>query len=183
MHKFLRRNKLRSVLSNSLQLHGLQHARLPVHHQLPELAHQTHCPSSWWCHPAISSSIVPFCLQFFPASGSFPMSQLLASGGRSTGASASASFLPMNIQCWFSLGWTGWILQSKGLSSVFSKLQFKSINSSTLSFLLVQLSYPYKTIGKTIAFTRGTFVSKVMSLLFNMLCRFVIAFLPRSNFF
>ena len=81
------------------------------------------CPLSWWCHPTISSSVVPFfsCLQFFPSSGSFLMSGLFASGGKSTGASASASVLPMNTQDWSPLGWTGWIsLQSKGLSRVFS---------------------------------------------------------------
>ena len=100
---------------------------LPVHHQLPELA-QTHVhrvgdPLSWWCHPTISSSVVPFssCFPSFPASGSFPMSQLSISGGQSTGASASASVLPMNIQDWFPLGLTDLIsLQSKGLSRVFS---------------------------------------------------------------
>ena len=80
------------------------------------------CPSSWWCYPTISSSAVPFsCLQSFPVSGSFPMSQFFVSGGQSIGTSASASVLPMNIQDWFPLGWTGWIsLQSKGLSRVFS---------------------------------------------------------------
>ena len=88
------------------------------------------CPSSWWCHPTIPFSS---CLQSFPASGSFQMSQFFASGGQSIGISASASALPMNIQDWFPLGWTGWIsLQSKGLSRVFS--QFQSINSSVLSF-------------------------------------------------
>ena len=94
---------------------------LPVHHQLPKLA-QTH-PLSWWCHPIISSSVVPFssCPQSFPASGSFPMSQFFTSGGQRIGVSASASVLPMNIQDWFPLGWTGLIfLQSKGLSRVFS---------------------------------------------------------------
>ena len=81
------------------------------------------CPLSWWCHPTISSSVIPFSshLQSFPTSGAFPMSQLFASGGQSIGVSASASLLPMNIQDWFPLGWTGWIfLQSKGLSRVFS---------------------------------------------------------------
>ena len=81
------------------------------------------CPLSWWCHPIISSSAVPFssCLQSFPASGSFPMSQFFTSGGQSIGVSASTSVLPVNIQDWFPLGWTGWIsLQSKGLSRVFS---------------------------------------------------------------
>jgi len=94
----------------------------PVLHQLPELT-QTHCPSSWWCHPTISSSVIPFssCLHSFPASGCFPMSQFFTSGGQTIGVSASASVLPMNSQDWSPLGWTGWIcLQSKGLSRVFS---------------------------------------------------------------
>ena len=96
---------------------------LPVHHQTPR-AYSNSCPSSWWCHPNISSSvIIPFssCLQSFPSSGSFPMSQFFISGGQSIGVSASHSVLPTNIQDWFPLGWTGWIsLQSKGLSRVFS---------------------------------------------------------------
>ena len=94
---------------------------LPVHHQLPEFT-QTHV-HRWWCHPAISSSVVPFssCPQSLPASGSFPMSQLFASGGQSIRVSASTSVLPMNTQDWSPLGWTGWIsLQSKGLARVFS---------------------------------------------------------------
>ena len=95
------------------------------------------CPPSRWCHPTISSSVVPFfsCLQSFPPSGSFQMSHFFASGGQRIGASASV--LPMNTQDWSPLRWTGWIsLQSKGLSRVFSNtLQFKSINSSVLSFL------------------------------------------------
>ena len=94
---------------------------LPVHHHLPEFT-QT-CPSSWWCHPAISSSVVPFssCHQSFPASQSFPMSQLFAWGGHSTGISALASFLPKKSQGWSPSEWTGWMsLQSKGLSRVFS---------------------------------------------------------------
>ena len=88
------------------------------------------CPSSQWCHPTIASSVVPFssCLQSFPASGSFPMSQFLTSGGQSTVASASASVLPMNIQGWFPLGWTGWIsLQSKALSRVFSNTTVQNL--------------------------------------------------------
>ena len=95
----------------------------PVHHQLPEST-QTHVnQSSWWCHPTISSSVVPFSsyLQSCPASGSFQMSQLFTSGGQSTGVSASTSVLPMNTQDWSPLGWTGWISwQSKGVSRVFS---------------------------------------------------------------
>ena len=110
------------------------------------------------------------------------MSQLFATGDQSIGASASASVLPMNIQDWSPLGWTDWIsLQSKGLSRVFSNTTFQSINSSVRSFFIVQLSYPYMTTGKTIALTRWIFVSKVMSLLFNMLSRLVITFLPRRK--
>ena len=109
-----------SVMSDSLGLHGLQHARLSCLSPTPGACSNL-CPSSQWCHPTISSSVVPFssCLQSFPASGSFPMSQLFTSGGQSIGASASV--LPTNIQDWFPLGLTGLIsLQSKGLSRVFS---------------------------------------------------------------
>ena len=112
-----------SVVSDSLQHHGLQHARPPCPSPTPG-AHSNSCPWSRWCHPTISPSVVPFspCLQSFPASGSFPVNQLFTSGGQSTGASALASNLPVNIQGSFPLGWTGgWIsLQSKGLSRVFS---------------------------------------------------------------
>ena len=111
-----------SVMSDSLQPHGLQHARLPCPSPTPG-AYSNSCPSHWWCHPTISSSVVPFssCLQSFPASGSFPMSQFFLSGGQSIEISALPSVLPMNIQDWFPLGWIGWIsLQSKGLSRVFS---------------------------------------------------------------
>ena len=140
-------------------------------------------PLSWWCHPTISSSVIPFsCLQPFPALGSFPVSQFFASHGQSIGVSASASVLPMNIQDWFPLGRTGWIsLQSKGRSSL---LQHHSSKVSILwcsAFFIVHLSHPNMTIGKTIALTRQTFVGKVMSLLFNMLSRLVIAFLPKSK--
>ena len=112
----------RSVLTNSLWPHGLKHIRLPCPSSTPR-AYSNSCPSSWWCHPTISSSVVPFssCLQSFPASESFPMSQFFASGSQSIGVSASASVLLMNIQDWFPLGLTGWIsLQSKELSRVFS---------------------------------------------------------------
>ena len=112
----------RSVVSNSLRPHESQHARPPCPSPTPWV-YSNSCPSSRWCHPAISSSVVPFssCLPSLPASGSFPMSQLFAWGGQSIGVSASASVLPMNTQHWSPLGWTGWIsLQSKGLSRVFS---------------------------------------------------------------
>ena len=106
----------------TLPLRGLQHSRLPCPSPTPGACSNS-CLLSRWCHPTISSFVIPFssCLQSFPASGSFPMSQFFASGGQSIGVSASASVLPMNIQDWFPLGWTGWISsQSKGLSSVFS---------------------------------------------------------------
>ena len=111
-----------SVTSNSLQPHGLQHARLPCPSPTPRACSNS-CPLSWWWHPTISSSVVPFSShpQSFPASVSFQMSQFLASDGQSIGVSASASVLPINIQDWFSLGLTGLIsLPSKGLSRVFS---------------------------------------------------------------
>ena len=110
----------RSVVSTSLRPHGLQHTRPPCP-STPRV-YPNSCPLSRWCHPTISSSVVPFsCPQSFPASGSFPVSQLFASGGWSTGVSVSASVLPMNTQDWFPLGWTGWIsLRFKGLERVFS---------------------------------------------------------------
>ena len=111
-----------SVVPNSLWPHGLQHARPLCPSPTPRV-YSDSCPLSRWCHPTISSSVIPFCsrVQSFPASGSFPMSQVFTSGGQSIGVSASVSVLPMNIQDWFPLGWTGWIsLQSKGLSRIFS---------------------------------------------------------------
>ena len=110
-----------SVVSDSLQPHGLQHDRLPCPSPAPRV-YPNSCPLSWWCHPTISSSVIPFfCLWSFPASGSFQMSQFFTSGCQSIGVSASTLVLPMSIQDWFLLGLTGWIsLQSKGLSRVFS---------------------------------------------------------------
>ena len=120
----------------------------------------------------------------FPSIWVFPMSQFFAPGGKSIGVSASASVLPMNIQDWFPLGWTGWIsLQSKGLSRVFSNTTVKSINSSVLSFLYNSFLTSIMTTGRTIALTRWIFVGKIMSLLFNMLSRLVNTFLPRSKHF
>ena len=169
-----------SVVSNSLQPHRLYSTPgLPVHQQLLEFTHS--CPLSQWCHPSISSSVIPFSsrLQSFPASWSFPTSQFFTSGCQSFGVSASESVLPMNIQDWFPLGWTGWIsLQSQGL------LQHHSSKASILwysAFFIVPLSHPYMTTGKTIALTRRTFVAKVMSLLYNKLSRLVITFLLRSK--
>ena len=159
----------RSVMSNSLRPHESQHARPPYPSPTPGV-HLNSRPSSRWCHPAISSSVVPFssCPQSLPASESFPVSQLFAWGGQRTGVSALASFLPKNTQGWSPSEWSGWIsLQSKGLSSL---LQHHSSKASILqrsAFFTVQLSYPYMTTGKTIALTRRTFAGKVMSLAFE----------------
>ena len=169
-------------MSDSLRPHELQHARPPCASptQTHVWVYSNSCPSSWWCHPAISSSAIPFSslLHSFPESRSFPMSQFFASG---IWVSVSASVLPMNIQDWFPLGWTGWIsLLSKGLSRIFPNITVQKHHSLVLSFIL-QLSHPYMTTGKIIAYTRQTFVGKVMFLLFNMLSRFLIAFLPNSK--
>ena len=126
-----------SVVSDSLRPHERQHAK-PLSPSPTPRVHPNPCPSSWWCHPTISSSAVPFssCPRSFPASGSFQMSQLFASGGQNIGVSASTSVLPMNTQDPSPLEWTGWIsLQSKGLSRVFSNTTVQSINSSALSLL------------------------------------------------
>ena len=182
-HYFMNLLISHSVVSNSLRLHGLQQARPPCPSPTPR-AYSDSCPSSRWCHPTISASVVPFSshLQSFPASGSFQMSWLFTSGGQSIRVSASTSVLPMNIQDWFPLGWTGGIsLQSKGRSSL---LQHHSSKASILqcsAFFILQLSHPYMITGKIIALTIWAFVGKVMSLLFNILPKFVIAFLPRSK--
>ena len=125
------------VVSDSLRPHGPQHARLPCPSPTPG-AYSNSCPSNQWFHPTISSSVILFSshLQSFPASGSFPMNQFFTSGGQSIGVSVSAWVLPVNIQDWFPLGWTGWIsLQSKRLSRVFSIASVQKMNSSVLSFL------------------------------------------------
>ena len=128
------------------------------------------------CHPFSS------CLQSFPAPGSYPISWLFASGGQSIGTSVSPSVLPMNIQGWLPLGLTGLIsLLSKGLWRVFSSTSLKASTLWHSAFFMVQLSHLYMNTGKIIALTVWTFVGKVMSLLFNMLSRFVIAFIPRSK--
>ena len=153
-------------MSNSLRPHGLQHARLPYPSPTPRACSNSY-PSSRWCHPTISSSFVPFsfCLQSYPASGFF-----------------SESFLHIR--------WPNYWSFSISPSSEYSGLisftidWFEKSNITVLrrsAFFIVQLSHPYRTTGKTIALTRWTFISKVMSLLFNMLSRLVIAFLPRSK--
>ena len=167
-----------SFMSDSLQPHGLKHTWHPCSSLYPGVCINPY-PLRQWCHPTISSSFTPFssCPQSFPASRCFLMSWLFTPGSQSIGVPASASVLPMNIQGWFSLGLTYWLsLQSK-------LLQHLSLKASLLwcsAFFIVQL-HPYMTTGKTIAFTIWTIVGKIMSLLYNMLSRFVIAFLPRSK--
>ena len=153
-------------MSESLRPYEPQHTRPPCPSPTPVINPNPH-PLSQWCHPTISSSIVPFssCPQSFPASGSFPKSQLFPSGGQSTGVSASASVLPMYTQDWSHLGWTGWIsLQSKGVSRVFFKTTLWASILRCSAFFRVQLLHPYMTTGKTAALTRKTFVGKVTSL-------------------
>ena len=148
---------------NNLRPNGLQHARPPCPSPIPAV-YSNSCSLSWWCHPTISSSVVPFssCLQSFPALGSFPMIQFFASGSKNTGASALASVLPMNIQDWFPLGLTGFIsLQSKGLSRVFSSTTVRKHQSFHAQPSLWSSSHMYTTTGSTITLTIWTFVSKV----------------------
>ena len=154
-----------SVVSDSLQPHGLQHAGLPCPSASPGACSNS-CPLSQWCHQNISSSVVSFssCLQSFPASGSFPMSQLFISGGQrwlfiSDGASASASVLPMNTQDWSPLGWTGWIcLQSKGPSRVFSNTIVQKHQSFSTQPSLWSKSQIVLCFGKMWLLTRGYLV-------------------------
>ena len=162
-------------MSDSLWSHGPQHA---CPSPTPRV-YSNSCPLSWWCHPTISSSVIPFssCPQSFPASESFPTNQLFSSGGQRIGVSASTSVLPMNTQDWSPLS------PCSPRDSQESS-QHHSSKASILwrsAFFKVQLSHPYMTTGKTIALTRRTFVGKVMSLLLNMLSRLVITFLPRSK--
>ena len=130
-------SSIQSVVSDSLRPHESQHARPPYPSPAPGV-HPNPCLLTRWCHQSSSTFVVPFssCSQYFPASGSFPMSQLFTSGGQSVGASASASVLPMNTQDWSPLGWTGWTsLQSKGLSRVFSSTTVQKHQFLELSFL------------------------------------------------
>ena len=171
-------------MSNSLRPRGLQHTRLPCPSPTPRV-YWNSCPLSWWCHPTISSSLIPFSsyLQSFPASGSFPMNQLFTSGGQSIWVSVSASVFPMSIQDWFSL-------RRDCLDLLAVQWMLKSLlqqHSSTASILrcaamfILQLAHLCMTTRITIALTRWIFIGKVMSLLFNMLSRFIIDFLPRSK--
>ena len=179
-----------SVMFDSLWPHGLQHARLLCPSQTPRV-YPNSCPLSLWCHPTISSSVIPFssCFQSFPASGSFPIKRPFAPGGQRI--IASASVLPINIQDRLPLGLTGLIsLQSKGLLRIFSnttvqKHQFfcaqLSLWSNSNIHTQLQKKKKKKNTHTHIVLTRWTFVGKVMSLLFNMLSRLTIAFLPRNK--
>ena len=171
-------------MSDSLRPHGLQHTRPSCPPSTPTV-YSNSCPLSQWCHPTISSSFIPFssCPQSFSASGSFPMSQSFTSGGQSIG-SFSFNLSPSNEYSGlisFRMDWLD-LLAVQGILK--SLLQHHSSKASILrlsAFFIVQLSHPYMTIGKTIALTRWTFIGKVISLLFNMLSRLVITFLPRSK--
>ena len=168
-----------SAVFDYLWPHGLQHTRLPSPWPTP-CACSSSCPLTQCYHPTISPSVVPLssCLQSFPASGYFLMSQLFPSGSQNIGASASASVLPMNIQDWFPLGLTGLIsLQSMGLSSL---LQHHSWKTSILWYSA--FSHLYMTNGKTILLTVWTLIGKVLSLLFNVQSRFETDLLPRSKY-
>ena len=171
-------------MSDSLWPHELQHNRPPCPTPTPG-AYPNSCPLSRWCHPTISSCLVPFssCPQSFPTSGSFQMSQRFTSGGQSIGV-FSFNISPSN-ECprliSFRMDWLDLLAVQGTLKGL---LQHHSLEASILrcsALFIVQLSYPYMTTGKTIALTRWTFVDKVMSLLFNMLSRLVITFLPRSK--
>ena len=177
-----------SVMPDSLRPHGLQHTRIPCPSPTPR-AYSNSCPLIQWCHSTISSFVIPFssCLQSFPASGSFQMSQFFVSGGQSIGVSVSASVLPMNIQDWFPLGsplgdpWLDFLAVQGTLKHL---LQHHCSKASILlcsAFFIVQLSHPYMTTGKTRVLTRWTFVGKAMSMLLNMLYRLVIAFFSKSK--
>ena len=168
---------------NSLWPHGLQHTRFPSPSVFPGVCSNS-CPLSQWYYLTIRSSatLFSFCLQSFPASGSFPMSQFFASGGQSTGASASASVLPTYIQGWFPLGWTGLIsLQSKGLSRVFSSTTIQKHQFSGAQPTLWSTFHIWTWLQVT-ALTIWTFISKMMSLLFHTISRFVITFQGASIF-
>ena len=154
----------RSVMSDSLQLHGLQHTRLPCPSSTPR-AYSNSCPLSQWCHPSISSSVAPFysCLQSFPASGSFPMSQFFASGGQSIGASFSFSIRPSSEYSGLissRMDWLALLAVQGPLKSLFQHHSSKVSILRHSAFFIVQLSHPYMTTGKTIALTICNFVAK-----------------------
>ena len=169
---------------DSLLPHGLQHTRLHCLSPAPRACSNSR-PSSRWCHPTISSSVVPFSsdLQSFPASGSFQMSQFFASSGKSMSFSLSiSSSNEYSGLISYRMDWLDLLAVQGTLKSLFQHHNSKPSTLWHSVFFIVQLSHPYLTTGKIIASTRRTCVSKVMFLLFNMLSRLVIAFLPRSKY-
>ena len=173
------------AVSGSLWAHGLQQARLPRPPLSPGVSSNS-CPLSWWCYLKISSSAAPFafCFQSLPGSESFPLSWLFASGGQSTRAWAFSTIPSKDIQSWFPLGLTGLIsLVLKGLKSLPKHHNLKASVLWCSAFFTAQLSHLYMTTftSSHVALTRQTCVGKVMSLLFNMLSRFVIAFLSSNK--
>jgi len=168
-------------MSYSLQAHELQHIRLPCPSLFSGVGSNS-CPLSWWCHPTISSSVTPFfsCSQSFPTSGSFPVNWLFISGGQSIGASASVFQWIFRLIS-FRIDRFDLLIAQGTLKSI---LQHHSLKASLLwhsTFFMIQLSQPYMTTGKAIDLIIGTFLGKVISLFFNMLPRFAIAFLPRRK--
>ena len=171
-------------MSDSLQPHEPQHTWPPCPSPTPGV-YPNPCPLCWWCHPAISSFVVPFSshLQSFPASGSFQMSHLFTSGGQSIG-SFNFNISPSNEHLGlisFRMNWLDLLAVQGTLKSLLQHHGSKASILRRSAFFIVHLSHPYMTTGKTIALTRWTFVDKVMSLLFNMLSRLVITFFPRSK--
>ena len=171
-------------MSSSLRPHELEHARLPCPARTPRV-YPNSCPLSWWCHPVISSSVVPSssCPQSYPASGSFPMSQLFAIRWPEHW-SFSFNISPSNEHpglISFRMDWLDLLAVQGTLKSLLQQHGSKASIPRRSAFFIVQLSHPYMTTGETIALTRQTFVGKIMSLLFNMLSRLVITFLPRNK--
>ena len=169
-----------SVMSKSLRSHGLQHDKFPCPSPTPRV-YSNSCLSSWWCHPTISSPVVPFssCLQHFPTSGSFQMSQFFASGGQSFSFNISPSNEYSGLI--FRMDWFDLLAVQGTLKSLLHYHSTKASIFQCSAFFIVQLSHPYMTTGKMIALTRRTLVGKVVSLFFNILSRLVITFLPRSK--
>ena len=169
-------------MADSLRPHRLQHTRLPCPSLSPRVCSNS-CPMSWWCYPTISSSAAPFsCPYSFPAPGSFPVDWFFASGGQSIGSSTSVSVLKWTFRLIsFRIDWFDLFAVQGNLKSLLQHHNSKTLVLQCLSFFIVQLSHPYITIGKTMALTIRIFVGQVISLFFNVLSRFVTAFLPRSK--
>ena len=182
-NKIYQSRKFSSVTQScpTLRPHRLQHTRLPCSSPTSG-AYSNSCPLSWWCHPTISSSVIPFSshLQTFPASGSFPVDQFFAWGGQTFSFSISPSNEYSGLIC-FRTDWLDLLVVQGTLKSLLKHHSSKASILWRSAFFIVQLSHPYMTTGKTIAMTSWTLVGKVTSLLFNMLSSLVIVFLPRSK--